>query len=49
MNPENIRMLELAAERLGELTEEVVFVGGTTTVSRNGSEKPASNTIRRAV
>jgi hypothetical protein len=30
MNLENIRMLELAAEQLGELLEEVVFVGGAT-------------------
>jgi hypothetical protein len=30
MNLENIRMLELAAEHLGELLEEVVFVGGAT-------------------
>lgn len=30
MNLENVRMLELAAEHLGELLEEVVFVGGAT-------------------
>lgn len=30
MNFENIRMLELAAEHLGELLEEVAFVGGAT-------------------
>lgn len=30
MNIENIRMLELAAEHLGDLLSEVVFVGGAT-------------------
>ena len=30
MNLENIRMLELAAEQLGNLLSEVVFVGGAT-------------------
>ncbi len=30
MNLENVRMLELAAEHLGELLDEVVFVGGAT-------------------
>jgi hypothetical protein len=30
VNLENIRMLELAAEQLGELLDEVVFVGGAT-------------------
>ena len=30
MNRENIQMLELAAKQLGELLEEVVFVGGAT-------------------
>jgi ASC-1-like (ASCH) protein len=30
MNLENIRMLELAAEHLGDLLGEVVFVGGAT-------------------
>lgn len=30
MNAENIRLLELAAERLGPLLDEVVFVGGAT-------------------
>lgn len=30
MNAENTRMLELAAEHLGELVAEVVFVGGAT-------------------
>lgn len=30
MNLENIRMLELAAEHLGDLLDEVVFVGGAT-------------------
>lgn len=30
MNLENVRMLELAVEHLGELLDEVVFVGGAT-------------------
>lgn len=30
MNLENVRMLELAVEQLGELLKEVVFVGGAT-------------------
>lgn len=30
MNLENVRMLELAAEHLGDLLDEVVFVGGAT-------------------
>lgn len=30
MNFENVRMLELAAEHLGDLLDEVVFVGGAT-------------------
>jgi hypothetical protein len=30
VNIENVRMLELAAEHLGELLDEVVFVGGAT-------------------
>jgi hypothetical protein len=30
MSLENIRMLELAAEHLGDLLDEVVFVGGAT-------------------
>lgn len=30
MNPANLEMLELAFEHLGELRDEVVFVGGAT-------------------
>jgi hypothetical protein len=46
MNIENIRMLELAAEHLGDLLSEVVFVGGA--LSSYGSPmRPPRNMIKR--
>ena len=44
----NIEMLEIVAEGLGELLEEVVFVGGATvTLYVTRSHRPRSQTDKR--